>query len=105
VPDGEVVELDPPPAVVKVTEYVFWVNVAVTVLAALTVIVVDAEVELANVTDPEGLALQAEKVFEPLGVADMVWPVAPASYHVTVEGDVVPAPDGVTAKVTWYCVL
>ena len=38
------------------------VKVAVTVDAALTVIVVEAEAELVNVAEPDGEALQLEKV-------------------------------------------
>jgi hypothetical protein len=71
----------------------------------LTVIVVDADPELANVIDPDGLALHDENVYPELALADIDCPATPALYHVAVEGVVVPAPDGLTAKVTWYCVL
>lgn len=76
------------------------VKVAVTVDAPLTVIVVEAEVELANVTDPEGEALHAENVYPLLVVAEMSWPEAPALYHVAVEGEVVPPAVGLAANVT-----
>ena len=80
-------------------------KVAVTVAAPVTVIVVDAEVELANVIAAVGDALHDVNVFEPVGVAEIACADAPESYHVAVDGFVVPAPEGLTANVTWYCVL
>ena len=73
---------------------------AVTVLAAVTVIVVDAEVELAKVIDPDGLALHEENVFPLPAVAEIDCPATPASNHVAAEGVVVPELAGLTTKVT-----
>jgi hypothetical protein len=76
-----------------------------TAFAELTVIVVDANPELANVTDPVGLALQYRNVYPELAFAVIGCPATPAAYQVADEGVVVPVPVGVTAKVTWYCVF
>ena len=70
--------------------------------AELTVIVVDDDPELANVTDPVGLALQYKNVYPELALAAIGCPAAPALYQVADEGVVVPLPLGETAKVTWY---
>lgn len=73
-------------------------------LAALTVIVVDVELELVNVIDPDGLATHPTNVYPGLALVDIAWPVTPELYHVGVEGVVVPAAEGLMANVTWYCV-
>lgn len=79
-------------------------KVAVTVAAPLTVIVVDAEPELANEIKSDGFVLHAENVYPEPALAEIDCPATPALYHVETEGVVVPAPDGVAANVTWYCV-
>src|SRR5208283_2315698 len=76
-----------------------------TAFAEFTVIVVDADPELTNVTDPVGLALQYKNVYPELTVAVIGCPATPALYQDADEGVVVPVPVGVTAKVAWYWVF
>jgi hypothetical protein len=76
----------------------------VTVLAAFTVIVVEAAPELTNVIEFAGAVLHEENVYPEATLADIDWADAPALYHVAVEGVVDPPALGLAAKVTWYCV-
>jgi hypothetical protein len=74
-------------------------KLAVIVPAPFIVAVVDGEPELAKVIDGVSEP-QDENVYPEFAVADIE--SGPASYQVFPEGLVVPLPEGLTAKVTWY---
>jgi hypothetical protein len=75
---------------------------AVIVPGPLTVAVVEADVELAKVIEPVLLDHEENRYPEP-AVAEIA--KEPESTHCVPDGLVDPLPDGVTAKVTWHCVL
>ena len=75
---------------------------AVIVPVPPTVAVVEIEFWLPNVIDGL-LVLQLENAYPVPDVAVSGLITAALSYHVVVEGDVVPAPLGLTAKLTCHC--